>query len=201
MTSMEYAADVARLARAVEFYWDETPEFPPSDQSGVYVLDLHIRTSRLRQLVAVQQALELALDAAQIAVLHREWLYSDNDEAIAEILDNPDVVFNLIWAGPGSLRLALLIDPLSPDGRENVRAIFFVLLGALNLMPGGQPLALAFGAALEGILALGRWAEKDWARRTAKATVPLQTVDEVSLQGARVDVGITPPGTAWVPPT
>lgn len=202
MTSMEYAHDVIRLARAVEFNWDEVPEFTPSsDQPGLYVLDVHIRGSRMRQLVAVQQALELALDAAQIAVLHDEWLDSDNLEAISEILDNPDVVFNLRWAGPGSLRLALLIDPVTSEGRENVRVIFYVLVGALNLVPGGQALAFAFGTALEGILLLGRWAEKDWARRSAKPPVPVQTIDERSLQEARVDVSVTPPGKPWVPPT
>lgn len=183
---------------------EEMGDLERHDLNGVYVLEVHIRGSRLRQQMAVLQALQLTIDAAQLAVLERDVLESvenlDDLKVVAQLLDHPEVVLNLIWAGNGSLRLALTVNPLSSPGRENLRYIFAVGFLVLGFMPGGQPLALAYGFALETILQVGRVAESRWIQQHPE-TVPVQTIDADALKGAIVELGWTPPGRSWVAPT
>lgn len=194
MTRWDYAADAASLARAVQPLVAELPDLQPPSTIGVYVLDLHIRAFRLRELVAVQQAIQLAFDAAALAVLHPEGL--EDIPYVEHLLDQPDIVLDLMWAGPGSLRLSFTVNPLTSDGRDNIRYIFMIGLGVLALMPGGTLLAFAYGAALETILLVGRLAE-----RHHRPDVELHTIDPDALREALVKIGITPPDKSWRPPT
>ncbi|GAA1759881.1 hypothetical protein [Agromyces humatus] len=196
MTSLEYAADAARLARAIEPLWDTIPYLEPSDPNGVYVVEVQIKAQRLREIVAVQQALQLALDAAQLAVLYRDFEL-EIPEVAAAILDMPDVVYDVIWVGPGSVRIAFTVNPLTERGRTWIRLLFYFGLGALALMPGGAFLAFAYGGALEVLMMTGQLAQDDW---ESKQNVPVQTVDADALRETRVQVAITPPDKSWVAP-
>jgi hypothetical protein len=140
MSTLDYARDVTDLARAalpVAYY--DLPEygFPPPPTQARYILDLHIKASRLRSLAAAQQALQLAFDAASIAVIHPEAAEDGDPEIIALLLEEPDVVLNLMWAGNGSLKLSFIIDPLTEGGRSRIRLIFYLGLGITSLLTGG----------------------------------------------------------------
>ena len=195
MSSLDYARDVTDLARAALRVAYTLPEYdfsaPPT--SGRYILDLHIKASRLRSLAAAQQALQLAFDAAFIAVLHSVAAEEGNPEEIAMLLEEPDVVLNLIWAGNGSLRLSFSINPLTEGGRSHVRLIFYLGLGIASALGGVLP-ALLVGFALEVALEIGRSIEE------RDAETSLRTIDDDELKAALIRMGFTPPEGVWHPP-
>lgn len=196
MTSLEYAADAARLALAVRPTEPTfSPYISPPDDRGIYVIELDIRASRLSEYIAVQQALQLALDAAQVAVFYEGSL--EEVEGVAAYLDDPDVTLTLIWAGNGSMKLALAFNAKSERGRWTIRLLFTIGLGVLYIIPGGALFALAYEIALEVILEGFRRAEE----YERPAPMPVQSIDSAALEAALVRMGITPPDKSWVAPS
>ena len=194
MTALEYASDVSALATAVRPMLVDIPELAPPPGVGAHLLEVHIRSARIRETTAAQQALQMAFDAAVIALLHPE--AAERPEVVAELLDNPDVVLTLMWAGSGSLRQVFIVDPLTEDGRANIRYVFLLRFFVLGLIPGGQTFAVAYGVALESILQVARIRERTEGRTLAR----VKTVDEDALSAAPVSVRIIPPGVSWHPP-
>ncbi|WP_448812088.1 hypothetical protein [Agromyces bauzanensis] len=194
MSTLDYARDVTDLARAalpVAYY--DLPEygFPPPPTEGRYILDLHIKASRLRSLAAAQQALQLAFDAASIAVIHPEAAEDGDPEMIALLLEEPDVVLNLMWAGNGSLKLSFIINPLTEGGRSRIRLIFYLGLGIMSLLTGGALPAFLIGFGLEVVLEIARSLEDHGAETSTR------TIDDRELKAALIRIGWTPPEQAW----
>lgn len=194
VTGTDYAADVSALADLLLASAPAAPVFEVPESSGVYLLDLHISSSRSRELVAVQAALQLALDAATIAAIHPSSV--GDIDAVAVLLEKPDLVLNLMWAGSGSLRQVFIVDPLTEGGRTNIRYVFYLGLFALASIPGAQPFAAAYGVALETIMLVAYWREKINATRSE----PVSTIDTDALGRTSTQVRLIPPGTSWHPP-
>ncbi|WP_295122792.1 hypothetical protein [uncultured Leifsonia sp.] len=194
MTAEAYARDVAAVARAVGPLLEHAPERQTPPTVGVFLIEMHVRASRIAVLTAAQQALQLAFDAATVAVLHPE--AAGDPEAVSELLDNPDLVLNMVWAGPGSLRQVFTVDPLTADGRENILYIFSAGFLALAFIPGGQPFAVAYAFTLGTLLQVGRWRE----RYETLHPVRVRTIDKASLEESGTEIRIYPPGTSWHPP-
>ena len=138
MPAQSYVADVAALAHAVAPLTDSVADRSPAATSGVYLIEIHIRASDIRRTTAVQQALQLGFDAATIAVLHPD--AAMDEDAVADLL-GADLAVTLLWAGSGSLRQVFIVNPLTTEGRENIRMIFAVGFAALSFIPGGGPFA------------------------------------------------------------
>lgn len=202
MTTLEYAADVNLLARAALGAQYELPEYFPelleSTTIGVYVLDLHIRDSRLRSLAAAQQAVQLAFDAAAFAVLHPYEAELGDPEVTALLLDTPDVVLNLVWAGNGSLKLSLVVNPQTEAGRSNIRLFFFLGLGLLDLMTTGGTvagIAFAVGAGVEIVMRIGEWLQS-----RHPEPVHANSIDPQAIKDAYLKLGWKLPEQNWQPP-
>lgn len=195
----DYARDVIDLARAalrVEFDdYSFSRSFPLPPTAGSYILDLHIRASRLRSLTAAQQALQLAFDAASIALIHPGAAEAGNPQAISLLLEEPDVVLNLMWAGSGSLKLSFLVNPLTEGGRSRIRLIFYFGLGILSLLAGGTVPAFMIGFGLEVVLEIARSLEERGAKNSTR------TIDDDDLKAALIRIGWTPPEQAWHRPS
>ncbi|ANF31936.1 hypothetical protein A0130_09845 [Leifsonia xyli] len=194
MTAMDYAQDVGALARAASFALEGVTDFDAPHSAGVYLLELHVQTSRIGPLAAAQEALRIAFDAASIAVLHPE--AANDPDAVEVLLKDPDIVLNLMWAGPGSLRQVFIADPITAAGRNNIRRIFAAGFIVLGLIPGGQIFAAAYWGALEGILLVGELIEHHQSDQPLK----IRTIDDQALAASRPEVRIYPPGTPWRPP-
>ncbi|MGX5695716.1 hypothetical protein ACWKWP_05905 [Agromyces soli] len=216
MTSFEYGLDVGRLAMAADPYLDRIRGLDlPETTSGVWVLDLHIQTATLRDQTAVLHVVQLAVDAASLAILATE-LYRDS--AGLEVVDRPLVTLNVLWVAPGSLRISTIIDPTTSAGRHKIRNIVYGMCTILGFTPAA-PLAAAFLHALEMML----YQEEKRAEQQAdqerrdmrreidalRATVEeiryalpveLKTTDDDAIQRARATVRLTPPGIPWTPP-
>lgn len=195
MSTVDYARDVIDLARIAAAVENETPDLddrlPPPPTVGNYILDLHIRASRLRSLVPAQQALQLAFDAAFVAVIHPEAAEVGSPEVIARLLDEPDVVLNLMWAGNGSLRLSFVVNPLTEAGRSRIRLVFYLGLGILGLLTGGALPAFLIGVGIEIVLEIARSIE------AAGAKPSTRSIDDGELRAALIRIGWTPPEQAW----
>jgi hypothetical protein len=191
---MDYAQDVGALARSASFALEGLAVSEAPRSAGVYLLELHVQTSRIGSLGAAQAALRIAFDAASIAVLHPD--AADDPDAVEALLRDPDIALNLIWAGPGSLRQVFTVDPITAAGRNNIRRIFaggFIILG---LIPGGQIFAAVYWGALEGILLVGELIEHHESERPVR----VRTIDDQALAASRPELRIYPPGTPWRPP-
>jgi hypothetical protein len=192
MSTLDYARDVIDLARAaLPVEYDDYDRFPPPPTAGSYILDLHIKASRLRPLAAAQQALQLAFDAASIAVIHPEAAEEGDPQTIALLLEEPDVVLNLMWAGNGSLKLSFIVNPLTEGGRSRIRLVFYLGLGILSLLAGGALPVFLIGFGLEIVLEIARSLEAHGAKTSTR------TIDDKDLKAALIRIGWTPPEQGW----
>jgi hypothetical protein len=191
---MDYARDVSALATAASFALEGLTVHEAPQGAGVYLLELHLRTSRIGPLGAAQDALRIAFDAASLAVLHPDATH--DPDAVAALLRNPDIVLDLMWAGSGSLRQVFVVDPLTAAGRNNIRRIFAAGFIVLGLIPGGQIFAAVYWGALEGLLLAGELIE----HYESEQPVRIRTIDDQALAASGPELRIYPPGIPWRPP-
>lgn len=175
MSAEDYAEDVERLAAVVRSLIGDAPtEERPFDVREVQ-LDIGLPTSDVRTVVAVSQALQLALDAAAAAVLHAGQYPSIE----------PDVGLRLISSADGPWHGLFGVEARTDLGRGNLRLILRGALDALNAIPEGGALAVPLRIALDAFLpGIGG----DSRHREAQS-VPVRTVDTSVLAGLylRVD--------------
>lgn len=178
MVTEAYQNDINRLA-------DQLREFPlelePASPLivGMYMIELHIESSDLRAVSALNNAFQLAFDAAGMAV------FGSTEE----------VALDLLWGGSGSWREVFIVRPRTALGREQLNYLVGVALQALTLIPGFPPLAVV---ALYSIFA-GSMIVASIPNPTP-TPVPVDSVDASALSGVVVSARLYPPGNVWRPP-
>lgn len=177
MVTEAYQNDVDRLAaRLREFPLELEPPSPST--VGVYMIELHIKSSDLRAISAVNNTFQLAFDAAGMAVFG----------------STTEVGLDLIWGGSGSWREVFIVSPRTAAGREQLNYLVGVALQALTMIEGLNP---AVGFALYAIFAgtmLVASSQPD------ASPVAVESVDASALSGVVVDAQLYPPGKVWRPP-
>lgn len=179
MPTETYFDDIVRLA-------DQLREFPleldpPSPSTvGVYMIEVHIKSADLRAISSVNNALQLAFDAAGMA------LFESTDE----------VGLDLTWGGAGSWREVFIVSPRTALGRERLNYLVGTALAALPLIEGLNP---ALGWSLYSIFA-GSMLVASSRPDAQRAPIPLETVDASALSGVVVDAQLYPPGKIWRAP-
>jgi hypothetical protein len=181
MTTVAYDNDVRRLA---EVLMDSGLDLPPLESAtfGVFILDLHIRTTDLRVVNSLNGALQVAFDASAIAVLR--------EEALAP---GEDIRLDLLWGASGSWREAIIVHPLNQRAREALGYIVpygIQALASIQGVPAALPLGL--GAIFAGTMLVSM-------SQDVPLTVKLETVDAHALSEASVQASTYPPGRAWSP--
>ncbi|WP_349866710.1 hypothetical protein [Leifsonia sp. WHRI 6310E] len=178
MASEAYQNDVMRVKERLQAVPLEFE--PPSPMTaGVYMIELHIRSSDLRAISAVNNAFQLAFDAAGMAVL------GSTDE----------VSLNLIWGGSGSWREVFIVSPRTALGRERLNYLVGTSIAALPMIEGIPP---AVGSALYAIFAGSMLVASSFDSQP----IPISTVsvDASALSGVGVNAELYPPGRVWRPP-
>ncbi|MGH1548726.1 hypothetical protein ACRAWB_05960 [Leifsonia poae] len=181
MTTVAYDNDVRRLADAL---MEVSLDLPPLESAtlGVFILDLHIRTTDLRVVNNLNGALQIAFDAAAIAAL--------GEEALAP---GEDIRLDLLWGASGSWREAIIVHPLNQRAREALGYIVPYAIQALASIQGVPPsLPLGLGAIFAGTMLVSMGHD-------VPITVELETVDAHALSEASVIASTYPPGRAWSP--
>lgn len=181
MSTEAYRADVTGLAQALmeldvaERVAFETPDAAPFDGVDIVV---HVDNQDARAAIAVQQLLQLSLDAAALAVVTL-----DPERFRAEEWERQDdigrVELTIVDLGNGSFFARFSVNPGSKAGRNRLLAILsFAALGAALLFP---PSALVTGPIIAALAALNAILTPDdvpQGRRYEPATVDADDIPD-----------------------
>lgn len=185
MSTEACLADVAQLAtRLSELPFEAEPARPTT--VGVYMLALHVESTDLRAISAINNAFQLAFDAASVAEAMR----------FNSGLGQPSVALDLVWGGAGSWREVFILSPRGSLARERLNYIVGLALQCLQMIPGvPSALGLGLNAVFVGsmLYASAYSAEVD--------QVPVESVDADALKGVKVIGDLYPPGKVWRVPS
>jgi hypothetical protein len=167
---------------------------PPAGDADAVTIDLRVHADELRPAIAVQQALQVSVDAAALYLKAMEGGGLDPDHAAALIAEHPFDVL-VVELGTGSFLARFSINPKTKAGRDRLLAMGGLATGALVLTGVLAPVAVP---AAGGLAYLNHIFTPDAKPPNA---VALQTMDPAETRGAEVEVTVTtkgngPPGTA-----
>src|ERR1700733_7250447 len=146
MPSAAYIDDVLALVQALgnaNIAASVRGRAPDADASTEVPIDVRVDGTELRPAIAVQQSLELCVDAAAIvvdawgsdvAILDRDY--------VEQILRGRLVELTIVDLGTGSFLARFSIDPRSARGRKRLVAIAVVAVVALSFVAVIPPAAI-----------------------------------------------------------
>jgi hypothetical protein len=164
---------------------------PAGGSDGVVTIDVRVYADELKPALAVQQALQLCVDAAALyADATAENRELDPDYTAAFVAERP-VELLIIELGAGSFLARFSINPKTKAGRNRLIAIGGLATVGLVLTGVLAPLAVT---AAGGLGYLNSALTPD---AKPLAEMPLKTVDLAEAQDTQVEVEITGEGTAF----
>lgn len=156
---------------------------PAAGDADAVTIDLRVYEDDLRPAIAVQQALQLSVDAAALYVdSATEGRELDFDYAAAFVADRPIEVL-VLELSRGSFLARFSVNPKTKAGRDRLLAIGGLATGALVLTGVLAPLAVS---AAGGLAFLNQIFTPD----AKPPEVPLSTVDPTETQRTRVEAEI-----------
>jgi len=186
MATRAYVEDVLSLASALR----ESDRgravleaAPPATDADAVTVDIRVDADELRPAIAVQQALQLCVDAAALCVeidATEDSRELSHEYATAFLAENPvDLV--VIDLGLGSFRARISINPKTKAGRSRLLAIGG--LAAIGLVATG--VLAPVGMTVAGGLALLNQISPD---DKPPVQVPLQTIDSADAGDAEITI-------------
>jgi hypothetical protein len=159
---------------------------PDADQSATVAIDVYAGAGELRSAVAVQQALQMSIDAAAIVIDAASRDATEIGlEDVEALLRERIVDLRVVTLSAGSIRGRFTINPRTENGQRRLLAIGGVAIIALHIaFPPLAPFLLAVGAAKE----LGEIIRPD---AVPPSEAPPKSVDPTDLSSADAQVRIT----------
>lgn len=191
MTTEAYVDDVFTLVQALA--GEEITRSlmaPDADALGEVSLDVYVPGDQLRSAIAVQQALQLSVDAAAIFVDFSSRNEPDvSREYVEAILRDHIVELIIVDLATGSFRAHFKIDVRTANGRARLLALANATAAALSLFVPPAAIAVVILVVLQGV---NEFLSSD---ATPRNQAELKTVDssDIAVEGARVTISVTGP--------
>ena len=155
---------------------------PTGGDPGEVAIDLRVDTDDLRPAIALQQALQLNIDAAALYVAATEEGGQFDPEYAAAFLSERPVELVVVELGVGSFLARFSINPKTKSGRERLIAIAGLAATGLILTGVLAPVALTV---VGGVAFVNAIASPD---DIPRGEVPLKTIDPGDARGVSITV-------------